>query len=74
MNTNFKVIGLTRLGIKPESTAPEPDTLTTRPSGSELLIGTCYDFTINVVQWRYDTVANRLVIREICGQYVASNQ
>ena len=25
MNTNFKVIGLTRLGIKPESTAQETD-------------------------------------------------
>ena len=32
MNTNFEVIGLTRLGIKPESTAPEADALTTRPS------------------------------------------
>ena len=32
MNTNFKVIGLTRLGIKPESTAQETDALTTRPS------------------------------------------
>ena len=32
MNTNFKIIGLTRLGIKPESTAPEADALTTRPS------------------------------------------
>ena len=32
MNTNVKVIGLTRLGIKPESTAPEADALTTRPS------------------------------------------
>ena len=31
MNTNFKDIGLTRLGIKPESTAPEADALTTRP-------------------------------------------
>ena len=31
MNTNFKVIGLTRLGIKPESSAPEADALTTRP-------------------------------------------
>ena len=30
MNTNFKVIGLTRLGIKPESTAPEADDLTTQ--------------------------------------------
>ena len=32
MNTNFKVIGLTRLGIKPESTAPEAEALITRPS------------------------------------------
>ena len=32
MNTNFQVIGLTRLGIKPESTAQETDALTTRPS------------------------------------------
>ena len=32
MNTNFKVIGLNRLGIKLKSTAPEPDALTTRPS------------------------------------------
>ena len=33
MNANFEVIGLTRLGINPESTAaPEADTLTTRSS------------------------------------------
>ena len=32
VNTNFKVIGQTRLGIKPESTALEADDLTTRPS------------------------------------------
>ena len=32
MYTNFKVIGLTRLGIKPASLAPETDALTTRPS------------------------------------------
>ena len=32
MNTNFKVIGLTRLGIKPKSTTPEADALTIRPS------------------------------------------
>ena len=32
VNTNFKVIGLTRLGIKPQSTASETDALTTRPS------------------------------------------
>ena len=72
VNTNFKVIGLTRLGIKTQSTALEADALTTRPS--ELLIGTCYSFTINVIQWRYETIANRLVIREICGQYVSLNQ
>ena len=32
VNINFKVIGLTRLGIKPKSTAPEADALITRPS------------------------------------------
>ena len=32
MNTSFKVIGLTRLGIKPKSTAPEADACTTRPA------------------------------------------
>ena len=32
MNTNFKVIGLARLRIKPKSTAPEADALTTQPS------------------------------------------
>ena len=32
MNTKFKVIGLTQLGIKPKSTATEADALTTRPS------------------------------------------
>ena len=32
MNTNFKVIGLTRLGIKLEFTAPEADAFATRPS------------------------------------------
>ena len=36
MNTNVKVIGLTRLGIKPKSTALEADVLTTRLS--ELLM------------------------------------
>ena len=71
-DSNVKVIGLTRLGIKTQSTALEVDALTTRPS--ELLIGTCYNFTINVIQWCYETIANRLVIREICGQYVALNQ
>ena len=32
MNTNLKVIGLTRLGINSEFTAPQADALTTRPS------------------------------------------
>ena len=32
MNTNLKVIGLTRLVIKPKSTAPESDAITTGPS------------------------------------------
>ena len=36
MNTNFKVIGLTRLGIKSKSTAQETDALTTRPSEPEM--------------------------------------
>ena len=31
-DTNFKVIGLTRLEIKPDSTATEADALITRPS------------------------------------------
>ena len=31
-NTNFKNIGLIRLEIKPESTAPDTDALTARPS------------------------------------------
>ena len=36
MNTNFKVIGLTRLGIKLKFAAPEANALVTRPS--ELLM------------------------------------
>ena len=36
MSINFKVIGLTQRGIKPKSTAPEADALTTPPS--ELLM------------------------------------
>ena len=32
MNINFKVIGPTRFGIKPKSTAPEANALTTQPS------------------------------------------
>ena len=33
INTNFKVTGLTRLEIKPESTSPEAEAYTSRPSG-----------------------------------------
>ena len=32
VNINFKVVGLTRFGIKLKSTAPEADSLATRPS------------------------------------------
>ena len=32
MNTNFKVIGLTRVGIKPKFTVAEADALITQPS------------------------------------------
>ena len=40
MNTNFKVIGFSRLVMKSESTVPEADALTTRPSdlGSRIRI------------------------------------
>ena len=31
MNTNFNIIGLTRLGIKPQSIAPEGNALIPRP-------------------------------------------
>ena len=36
MNSNFAVIGFTRLGIKPESAAPAVDAFTTRPSKLEV--------------------------------------
>ena len=37
VNTNFTVIGLTRLGIKLESTTPEADALTIRRSELNLI-------------------------------------
>ena len=43
VNINLKVIGLTRLGIKPESTASEADTLTTRPSELFVTHFQCFD-------------------------------
>ena len=50
MNANFKVIGLTRLEIKPKSTAREADALTTRPSellslSSQELLSLHYTFS-----------------------------
>ena len=51
MNTNFKVIGLTQLGIKPKSTAPEADALTTQPS--ELYVVQEQLFTININMFVY---------------------
>ena len=38
MNNNSKVIGLTRLGIKPESTASAVNALTTRPSDIDVVV------------------------------------
>ena len=45
MNTNFAVIGLTRLGIKPESTVLQADALTTRPSELPIL---CIGYSTSV--------------------------
>ena len=50
MNTNVNVIGLTRLGIKSTSTAPEADALTTRPL--ELLHSTDMATTAAAVEIR----------------------
>ena len=48
MTINFKVVALARLGFKPESTAPEVDALTTRPSELDL----CNDYYVvcNILQ------------------------
>ena len=57
MNTNFKVIGLTRLRIESGSTAPKADALTTRPS--EL----CYVFT-GIKKLSQETfVTNEIIFR-----------
>ena len=53
MNPNSKVIGLTRLGIKPKSTALEADAHTTRPS--ELLNTFLYKYVAEKImtrQWK----------------------
>ena len=54
MNTNFKVIGLTQLGIKPESTAPEADALTTQPS--ELLCRVYIATTFTILRNREQSI------------------
>ena len=51
MNTNFQVIGLTRLGIKPNYTAPEADALTTRPSELLNFNEVCLKFVQNALKW-----------------------
>ena len=66
MNINFKVIGLTRLGIKPESTAPEVDALTTRPSELYFLISTVSKKNLTVLMkkkkiFRAKTTKNEVV-------------
>ena len=58
MNTNFKVIGLTRLGIKPKSTAPETNALTTRPSDLN-----CLNFSF----WRMQICLNLGFIKNLPG-------
>ena len=51
MNTNFKVISLTLLGFKPESTAPEADALTPRPSELFIaLLNFALNFTLTFFQ------------------------
>ena len=47
VNTNFRIIGLTRLGIRPVSAAPEADACTSR--SSELLLCNKY-FYISAIQ------------------------
>ena len=44
MNVNFEVIGLTRLEIKPRSTVPEADALTTQPSELLEMLNTLFGF------------------------------
>ena len=51
MNTNFKVIGLTRLGIESKSTAPEADALTTQPSELFSLAKSYVNFGITETYW-----------------------
>ena len=52
MNINFKVIGLTRPGIKPKSTAPEADALTTQLSSEQLNFNkVCPKSVQNALKW-----------------------
>ena len=58
MNTNFKVIGLTRLGIKAESTAPEADANTVRPY--ELLVSNLF-YQRRIFDQTYSTIKENVV-------------
>ena len=57
MNSNFKVIGLARPEIIPESTASKADTISTRQS--ELLIckllirGHCEFYNVKMLGWHF---------------------
>ena len=55
MNTNFEVIGLTRLGIKSKSTPLEADAFTTRPSEllkCDLLLSTTVSLLMGLEETR----------------------
>ena len=67
MNTNFQVIGLTQLGIKPQFTAPEADALTTRPT--ELLIQLdIAELDITALCVRFLNRASRSAVLQISGR------
>ena len=62
---NFAVIGLTRLGIKPKSTAPEADAFTTPPS--ELVVKKIVDFPPIVIFHIFFSKSPRRVTRDQPG-------
>ena len=78
VNTNFAVVGLTRLGIKPESTAPESHDLTARPpallrvlnkliqDGKRLLKRAQYRIQIILTHNRYFHVLEVKNLRNFC--------
>ena len=61
MNTNyFKLVGLTRLGIKADSIAPEADTLTTRPSELLSAVDCSKSGVDNLLHLKSQTIARLL--------------